>query len=44
MSAVLRRLPEQQTDPGVFVEIEREMDELAEARRRATGALLRDDQ
>ncbi|WP_143232559.1 Panacea domain-containing protein [Actinoplanes regularis] len=44
MSAVLRRLPEQETDPGVFVEIEREMDELAEARRRATGALLRDDQ
>lgn len=44
MSAVLRRLPEQETDPGVFQEIEREMGELAQARRRATGALLGDDQ
>ncbi|XVU30616.1 Panacea domain-containing protein [Actinoplanes sp. CA-054009] len=43
MSRVLKRLPEQETDPGVFVELEREMDELAEARRRATGALLDDD-
>ncbi|MFI6758976.1 Panacea domain-containing protein [Micromonospora sp. NPDC050417] len=43
MSAVLRRLPEQETDPGVFQEIEREMDELANARRRATGDLVVDD-
>ncbi|MFI7552506.1 Panacea domain-containing protein [Micromonospora sediminimaris] len=44
MSAVLRRLPEQENDPGVFQDIEREMAELAQARRRATEALLDDDQ
>ncbi|GIJ07287.1 Panacea domain-containing protein [Micromonospora andamanensis] len=44
MSAVLRQLPEQENDPGVFQDIEREMGELAQARRRATGALLDDDQ
>ena len=44
MSAVLRRLPEQVTEPGVFEEIEREMEELSEARRRATRAVLDDDQ
>jgi uncharacterized phage-associated protein len=43
MSAILRRLPEQETDPGVFQEIEREMNELAQARRRATGDLVVDD-
>lgn len=43
MSAVLRRLPEQENDPGVFQEVEREMDELAQARRRATGATLDDE-
>lgn len=43
MSAVLRRLPEQEADPGVFVEIEQEMRELSEARRRASEVLLRDD-
>ena len=43
MSRVLKRLPEQETDPGVFVDLEREMNELAEARRRATGATLNDD-
>lgn len=44
MSTVLRRLPEQENDPGVFQEIEREMRELSQARRRATGVLLDDDQ
>lgn len=44
MSRVLKRLPEQETDPGVFVDLEREMNELAEARRRATGAALNVDQ
>lgn len=43
MSQVLARLPEQETDPGVFVEIEREMGEFGERRRRATGAVLNDD-
>jgi uncharacterized phage-associated protein len=44
MSAVLARLPEQETDPGVFQEIEQEMDDLSAARRRATGMLLDDGQ
>ena len=43
MADVLRRLPEQETDPGVFDEIEQEMDELSSARRRATRDLLGDD-
>ncbi|WBC19701.1 hypothetical protein O7543_23125 [Solwaraspora sp. WMMA2080] len=41
MSAVLRRLPEQENDPGIGQELEREMAELAEGRRRATGVLSR---
>jgi hypothetical protein len=44
MSAVLARLPEQETDPGVFEDIRQEMDELSEARRRATDTLLNDDE
>lgn len=40
MSAVLRELPEQTLDPGVAREIQQEMNELAEARGRATGAIL----
>lgn len=43
MSAVLARLPEQETDPGVFEDIAQEMDGLGDARRRATEALLNDD-
>ncbi|MFV2105886.1 type II toxin-antitoxin system antitoxin SocA domain-containing protein [Micromonospora sp. LOL_015] len=44
MSAVLRQLPEQENDPGIGQELEREMAELAEGRRRANGMLLDDDQ
>ncbi|QSB13958.1 SocA family protein [Natronosporangium hydrolyticum] len=43
MTAVLSRLPEQDTDYDVFDEIEREMDDLAEMRRKASSAVLHDE-
>lgn len=43
MGPVLRRLPEQQTDIGVFDDIVREMDDLGPARGRAVRALLDDE-
>lgn len=43
MSTVLAQLPEQDTDPGVFQEIQQEINDLAPPRRRATGMLLDDD-
>ena len=43
MSAILDRLPQQETDPEVFDEIAQEMSDLGPARRRATEAALEDD-
>lgn len=43
MARVLARLPEQTTDPGVFQDLQQEIDHLAPGRQRATGKLLDDD-
>lgn len=42
LTGVLARLPEQDTDPGVFQDVQQEIDDLAPGRRRATGKLLDD--
>jgi len=44
MNAVIARIDEQQTDPGVFADLIEEMSDLSASRARATRELLGDDE